>query len=135
MLQLVYVSSATELFSYSELVDLLAKSREKNARLGITGMLLYRDGNFVQVLEGEPAAVDSLYATIARDPRHTGAIVLLRQEKAAREFPEWSMGFRDLNSPEVRSLPGYSEFMNVKLTPDLGSGRAKRLLQLFKEKM
>jgi len=49
---LVYVSSATELFSDTQLENLLLRSRQNNSTLGITGMLLYKDGNFMQCLEG-----------------------------------------------------------------------------------
>ncbi len=61
MFSLTYVSSAVRPFAEDELADLLAVSRQNNARLGITGMLLYKDGNFMQVLEGEEAEVRTLY--------------------------------------------------------------------------
>jgi len=73
---LVYVSSATLPFSGEDLRALLATCRENNAELGVTGMLLYKDGNFMQVLEGDEQAVRGLYARIAADPRHGGEITL-----------------------------------------------------------
>jgi hypothetical protein len=135
---LVYVSSTVTPFSRLELVDLLAKSRATNGSLGISGMLLYKDGNVMQVLEGEPQNVRALYAKIARDPRHRGLIVLLQGTLEARQFPAWSMAYRDLTDVEVLQLPGYSEFLNSPLTgaefsPD--PTRCQKLLQMFKQNM
>ena len=53
MYQLIYLSSATEMFTKEKLLALLEQSRPNNARLGITGILLYSNGNFMQTLEGE----------------------------------------------------------------------------------
>ena len=135
---LVYVSSAARPFSRSDLADLLATSRDNNARAGITGMLLYKDGNFMQVLEGEEGAVRALYGKIATDPRHKGEITLQQGFTESRQFPDWSMGFRDLHSPETQSIPGYSEFLNSPLTGEEFSGdptRAQKLLLTFKKTM
>ena len=61
MFRLIYVSTARELMDKDALLGILAKAREKNARLGITGMLLYKDGNFLQLLEGEETIVRGIY--------------------------------------------------------------------------
>lgn len=138
MFSLTYVSSAVRPFTKAELSDLLAVSRRNNAGMGITGMLLYKDGNFMQVLEGEEAAVRALYARITGDPRHGGEIVLHQGYSERRQFPDWSMGFRDLGSPEVRGVPGYSEFLDSPLTGEEFSAnptRAQRLLLTFKRTM
>jgi hypothetical protein len=135
MFYLVYVSMAQEDMSREGLLDILAKSREANARAGITGMLLYKDGSFMQALEGEEAAVRELYARISRDPRHRGILTLVEGEREDRCFGDWSMGFQDLNSPEARATPGYSEFMNTPLTAEEFSkdpGQCERLLWAFK---
>jgi hypothetical protein len=118
MLLLVYVSSAVKPFGTEELTELLVKAREKNSRLGVTGMLLYQDGNFMQALEGEEPAVRQLYATISQDVRHRGTIVLLEEQISKRQFGDWSMGFRNLTDKEVHALPGFSPFMNRSLTAD-----------------
>jgi hypothetical protein len=138
MLSLLYVSSAVRLFSRDDLKDLLAQSRKKNTRLDLSGMLLYKDGNFMQVLEGPDPAVMALFSTIERDPRHHGILRLMRQEIERREFPSWSMGFRNLDDADLRDTPGYSAFMNEPLN---GAGfqadptRAQKLLGMFREKM
>lgn len=112
MYHLLYASAAAQPFSKQDLVDLLKKAREKNQRLGITGMLLHKDGDFMQLLEGERQAVQNLFHVICADPRHRGTLVLLEQESPHRLFEDWSMGFRDFADPEVRSLPGFNKFMN-----------------------
>jgi hypothetical protein len=115
---IVYVSSASHLFSKQELLDLLEKAREKNYRLGITGLLLYRDGDFIQLLEGDKAAVENLYATINADPRHSQATILLEEPTDQRLFNDWSMGFRNLSDPDVQATPGFSQYMNTRLVAD-----------------
>lgn len=135
---LVYVSAATHLFSRDELDEILTQSYANNARLGISGALLYKGGNVMQVLEGEKSAVETLYAKIARDPRHTGLITVLAGEQSDRQFADWSMAFRDLNEGQARATPGYSEFLNTRLTSDEFASNptlARKLLSSFKSTM
>lgn len=135
MFYLVYVSVAAEKASKDDLLEILARSRTKNAEVGITGMLLYKDGNYMQVLEGEEKAVRDLYARIRRDPRHLGIVTLVEGRRDNRCFGDWSMGFQDLSSPEARDVPGYSEFLNTPLTAEEFSsdpGQCERLLWAFK---
>nr|WP_269106553.1 BLUF domain-containing protein [Massilia sp. TS11] len=112
-MRLVYLSSATRELTKSELLDLLEAARENNARLGITGLLLYKGGNFMQVLEGEPEAVRTLYRKIVRDARHTGPMLIIEEPADTRFFEGWGMGFRDLDDPELHNTPGYSHYMNL----------------------
>ena len=135
MFYLVYVSVTAEKASKDDLLEILARSRTKNAEAGITGMLLYKDGNYMQVLEGEEKAVRDLYARIRRDPRHLGIVTLVEGRRDNRCFGDWSMGFQDLSSPEARDVPGYSEFLNTPLTAEEFSsdpGQCERLLWAFK---
>jgi len=112
MFQIIYYSSATAPFSQTDLTDLLTKARENNSRLGVTGMLLYKDGNFIQLLEGEEATLKALYDTISHDPRHQGSTIILEEPVEQPLFGEWSMGFRNLNDADIQKIPGYSQFMN-----------------------
>ena len=138
MFFLTYASTATRHLSKTDLNELLAQCRKNNANLGITGMLLYKDGNFMQVLEGEESTVRSIYAKIGSDPRHKGEILLQQGALDNRQFPGWSMGYRDLESQEALSIPGYSEFLNTPLTGQefsVNPGRAQKLLLSFKKNM
>jgi hypothetical protein len=103
---LVYVSHATALFTEAEaeVERILLDSRANNARDGITGVLLHRDGNFMQCLEGTEAAVRQTYARIQADRRHTGLIALLEEPIAGRSFPEWTMGHLQPTQSEILAL-------------------------------
>ncbi len=115
MYYIVYVSAAAEPFSKSALLELLNKARDNNQRRNVTGLLLYKDGDFIQLLEGEQAAVKALFNTISADPRHRGTIIVVEGEADKRLFSDWSMGFRDLSDPAVAATPGFSQFMNKPL--------------------
>jgi Sensors of blue-light using FAD len=132
---LLYLSEGNVPFSQADLRELLKKANENNSKLGITGMLLFKGGNFLQVLEGEKETVLTLYKKINQDPRHTRHIVLFQGFAPRRDFPDWSMGFHDLNSPDTKSIPGFSHFLNTSLTSTefAHAPRAKRLMLLFKE--
>lgn len=132
----VYVSSAAALMPSEELLALLNHCQSNNAKLGLTGILLHKDGNFMQILEGPEPQVREVLGKIYRDSRHCGIIKLLEGYTDERQFSEWAMGFHELNSAEVRSTLGYSEFMNLPLTADsFGADLSlcERLLRSFKK--
>ncbi|MCY1695262.1 BLUF domain-containing protein [Curtobacterium sp. SL109] len=105
MLSLIYSSVATSVLEPQELTALLAQSRASNEQTGITGMLLYRNGYFLQVLEGPDAVVRRKMQTIRDDGRHTKVSVLLEDVIEDRQFPEWTMGFPA--DAELEDVPGY----------------------------
>jgi hypothetical protein len=122
MHHLIYLSTTTQAFREEELPEMLVRSRHNNERLGITGLLLYRHGSFLQALEGEREVVESLYVKITHDRRHHGLQILFNEKIPEREFPSWTMGFHDLSSlpldgfndllnqpPETLALAGYPE--------------------------
>ena len=90
---LLYTSSARGHFSPDELERLLVVARERNAALGVTGLLIYCDGSFMQLLEGDASTVRSLYEAIGRDERHTDVRSLFTLETPDRWCADWSMGF------------------------------------------
>ena len=110
--QLLYASNTSRDTPDSVLDDILAASRRNNAGAGVTGMLLYVEGGFMQVLEGGEEAVGAIYDRICRDKRHWNTLVLL-DRSAPRAFSEWSMGFE-------RPKPGDGIFT---ITRDAISGR------------
>lgn len=105
MLSLTYSSVATSTLEPADLTALLTQSRASNEHTGITGMLLFRNGYFLQVLEGPDAQVRQKMRTIRDDPRHTKVTVLLEEVIQDREFPEWTMGFP--SEQELEDVPGY----------------------------
>jgi hypothetical protein len=94
----IYVSKlvAAPLSEY-ELVELLDRSRRRNACLHVTGILLKLDDYFLQLLEGREADVQQLFRRIADDRRHEILGVVGESAAPQRLFPDWPMGFRDLH--------------------------------------
>lgn len=90
---LVYTSVATREMSPGDLESILLTARAHNLEAEITGVLLYRDGSFIQFLEGPPAEIDSLMDSIVTDDRHTNVRVVLVERVSERSFGDWRMGF------------------------------------------
>lgn len=135
MFQLVYVSSARALFTAADLAALLAVARVRNAELGVTGMLVYHDGNFMQVLEGDREVVLELSRKIERDPRHHGFLRLLGRELPEREFGEWSMGFVDATALSSDDVDAFSPVLRDPAEAErvFGQpGQARKLLASFR---
>ncbi len=131
---LVYISIATRKMSDNDLQTLLEKAREKNEVLAITGMLLYRDGFFAQVLEGELKDIEDLFAIISRDERHRIVFLLYTKPIEKRNFADWTMGFNkshDENAEAIDEDPNIFE----RLPPDffvLISSELELLINKFK---
>ncbi len=102
MHHLVYTSTATLPFPEPELRQLLARWRATNVRLGLTGVLLYSEGNIMQVLEGEQEQVQALFSRIAADVRHRGVTRLADGPVPERAFADWSMRFRAVESSDFQ---------------------------------
>jgi hypothetical protein len=94
---LVYVSTATALPARRVIDDILTVARRNNPALDLTGMLLWKEMRFAQYLEGPPAALDRMWATLNADPRHEDVRLLSRRPVEARLFSDWSMGSRRLD--------------------------------------
>jgi hypothetical protein len=132
LIHLIYASSATQEFGTEQLTDLLRQSREANERVGLTGMLLYSDGNFFQVLEGEPEEVDELYEKLHQDKRHTQLTLIIREPIVSRSFGDWSMGFSNISLNELEKIEGLNDFFHGgSCFAQLDAGRAKKLLAAF----
>ncbi len=111
---LVYVSAAVAIPTEAELRMLLLVARRNNRRAEITGLLLYGDGAFIQLIEGDERRVRELYARIAADPRHRRVTTLLEGTVPTRHFPDWRMGFRTIDRDLLVRVPGFTDFMSSK---------------------
>lgn len=121
MYHLVYTSVAIAPFSEADLIHLLEQSRNANKKTDVTGILLYIQGKFIQVLEGEKSVVSKLYTKIVGDSRHKKVTIVIEGESKERMFKGWSMGFKKLGSQQVESLSGFSdidEFFSSKSDND-----------------
>lgn len=131
MIHLIYISSATSWPSEYDLRELLGQSRARNLKLNITGMLLYDNATYMQVLEGLEKDVHEIYSSILKDPRNTGNVVLAEEEISQRDFPNWSMGFKNLKSCTPDELPGFQDVFNGKLDKELAANNTEKAVQLL----
>ena len=98
MYQLIYISSSTKNLAREEFLELVAQSQLKNDAMGITGVLMFKDGNFMQVLEGEQELIAKLYSAIKVEPRHTLVSIIQEGPISLREYQGWSSTY--FNSDE-----------------------------------
>jgi hypothetical protein len=110
MIQITYISHATEPMSAEQLIALLQQCLTNNVSNGVTGMLLYGNDTFLQALEGDEKAVDDLVEKIKKDPRHTNIQFLHRRTIERRQYSEWSMGFKRVSDSELQQIEGLRNF-------------------------
>lgn len=136
LFHLIYVSTAVVPLSEEDLLSLLKQSRARNERHQITGMLLYRGGQFMQVLEGEEANVMRIFNDIRNDYRHKNVDVLRAEYIQFRDFPDWTMGFRDIDKLDLSTVPGFTRFLEHDFNSEYfskNSVEAHAMLSAFKE--
>ncbi len=114
--QYVYVSTATRLLADEDLDAILSSARAFNAREGISGVLMYADGTFFQLLEAEPRTIDAVLVRIERDHRHYGITPMLRHDVDARSFPDWAMGFRRMTREQAQT-EGWFDLRTAQALP------------------
>jgi hypothetical protein len=129
LVRLLYASRVAPDTGEADVAAILRQARAHNPPLGITGVLCYSDGCFVQVLEGGRAVVNELYAHIVGDPRHREVTLLDYEEIGERRFAGWSMGQVNLARLNPGLVLKYSA--QPRLDPFTMSGKA--LTQLFEE--
>ena len=135
LFHLIYVSTAVVPMNDDDLVSLLHQARARNERSRITGMLLYRNGHFMQVLEGEEATVMKVFADIQNDWRHKSVHTLRSEYIQYRNFPDWTMGFLNVDNFDASAVPGFSRFMEHDFRSDYfieESVEAHAMLSAFK---
>jgi Sensors of blue-light using FAD len=129
LVRLLYASRAADSVNSDDLAAILKKSKANNPPIGVTGVLCFSDGIFLQVLEGGRSQVSGLYNKIACDPRHRDVVLLSYEEVSERSFAGWSMGQVNLSRLNPALLLKYSE--RPELDPYAVSGRVS--LALFNE--
>ena len=131
---LMYVSYATEPLSDTDLKKLLDKCRKNNMQRNITGMLLYMDGKFIQVLEGAEKEINEMYDIILKDPRHKKISKIIEGRCLHRNFPKWTMGFKSF--PASREKKGFSHIEHYFRNMDIDDSSHVTLvfLRLFYKK-
>ncbi|CAN7520227.1 BLUF domain-containing protein [Pseudorhodoferax sp. LjRoot39] len=130
LVRLLYASRAVDT-SPGAIEAILTQAREHNPSCGITGILCYGGGIFLQAIEGGRMAVSELFGHIQKDPRHKDVALLHFEEISERRFGGWTMGQVNLNRLNHAILLKYSE--RAELDPYAVSGRVS--LALLEELM
>lgn len=130
LVRLLYASRAVDP-SESAIESILAQSRQFNPSCGITGILCYGGGIFLQAIEGGRNAVNELYSHIVRDTRHKDVVLLHYQEIMERRFGGWTMGQVNTSRINASILLKYAE--KPELDPYAVSGAVS--LALMEELM
>ncbi len=134
MIQIIYASAATVQFSVADLKQLLTIARANNETLGVSGMLVFHEGSFLQVLEGQDDAVLSLYAKIETDKRHDNVQLILRSTIEEPSFGEWRMGFYDASRSMHHDDAGFVDFFRKGSDFDESDAdRARSVLTQFRD--
>lgn len=135
LIMLSYTSIASHLMTHEELIQLLHQAHENNHKRGITGMLLYMEGCFFQVLEGDRAELEALYVKISQDKRHHHVIKLLEESIPTRGFDAWSMGYRHVTREELAQEVGLTDFLDKEESgfDGMHSEHARQLISAFRE--
>ena len=108
LVRLLYASRAMDT-SPDAINAILAQSRQHNPECGITGILCYGGGIFLQAIEGGRMPVSELYGHIQRDTRHREVVLLHYEEISERRFGGWTMGQVDVSRVNTSILLKYSE--------------------------
>ena len=104
MYYIIYLSTGTKQFTEDDLTVILSKSVANNTRDNVTGVMLYHEGNFIQLLEGEKEAIFDTFKRINNDDRHTAISTIASGESNQRNFPDWAMGFKSINAEALKEL-------------------------------
>jgi hypothetical protein len=105
--QILYLSFAEEHIYKTidvELANILENSRISNISNNITGMLVYHEGAFIQLIEGDKESIVSLFGRIALDTRHKDLKILLKRESPERIFTDWSMAHKKIEEEDMNTI-------------------------------
>ena len=113
--QLVYTSLPSKRMRTSDLYIILRQARANNRVSGVTGLLVYADQHFFQLLEGDKEVVSQLFQKISNDARHTDIRVLCGNEASEKLFPNWEMAYA---TPSARDLANWAGLDNTTTVED-----------------
>ena len=143
LIQLIYVSDLSNAADIDDadvavLGAILEQSARNNGREGVTGMLLFSQGNFMQVIEGEADDVKRAFERIRADPRHRNLTLLSEEAVPERHFSDWRMGFRRITAADAAQLPMMAPWFEFGFKPEAIRARpgvALEMLQAFSQMM
>ena len=134
LVHLIYCSAASADFDEAQIPRILEVSRAANAARAVTGMLLYIQRSFFQVLEGNEAQVTAVYEKLRLDPRHHRVTRIIAEPILKRDFGQWTMGFSTVDAAAAGELVGENDFFaSASCLSQMTEGRAKKLLSSFQD--
>lgn len=137
MIYQIFYLSSSKINNEKEIDDLVYKSLSYNASKTISGILLFRSGIFLQLLEGDQQEVEKLFKKIETDSRHANLVVLFRQNTDRRIFPEWDMGLKilsDLDIKMVNEILSWNKLISSKKGDEIDHHLILHMLDRFKNK-
>lgn len=137
MKQLFYVSNTSLNFhGKADIEDILETAENYNNQNGISGILLYHSGLFLQLLEGDAAAVDLLYSKIFKDRRHNNVTTLFEVEAQKRLFTKWGMAYRDVNDLDIKMVNKMLSWTRlIQGSKEIDNNLILKMLEQFKERI
>ena len=134
---LVYTSIASRKMSDDDLKVLLKTIRKNNEIRQVTGILLYLDPFFIQVLEGREAIVNNLFTRIKQDSRHNKVSLIYKKPIEERYFSDWTMGFSKITYENISTMEGFSDFLQRPTAEFFSNSPSKvdELLYKFKHEI
>jgi hypothetical protein len=114
--RIIYLSRAADNLSIDEVKQLWIKAKSNNKKINVTGILLYIDGDFLQILEGEKEIVENLFELIKIDKRHKSIIIVYNNTIEKSEFPNWSMAFSSTDYKEIQKLQGFENITRKNMS-------------------
>ena len=130
--QLAYFSAATVNFKEKELEQLLINARRNNEKEEVTGVLLFIDHCFLQVLEGDKETVMARYKKIEKDKRHEDVVQIYENETEDRSFGEWSMGFETLSAADYAEKAGFTDISNNDFIDRLLNEDGNKIMKILR---
>jgi len=112
------LSQATPNFSSFDLLYLLEQCQSNNRKLGLTGLLIFGNGTFLQVIEGDDHIVEGLMEKISKDWRHTNFQIVAKFPIEERHYSDWSMGFEKLTEQTISEVPNLKDFTLSNFNPE-----------------
>ena len=131
--ELVYQSRASTDMGPDQLEEILTAARRNNRQAGLTGLLLYHEGDFLQVLEGPSNRIDEVFGVIRNDDRHHRVNIVVDRVVPARSFGEWEMGFYEIHD-SLDTAEGVSGFLNGAELPANVNRYVQMLFESFRDR-
>ena len=132
--QLFYVSNASATFKESDINDIITIAQEKNKQNNLSGVLMFRAGTFLQLLEGDKADVLDLYQKLHFDNRHTNLLSIFERETDKRLFQNWSMGYCEVGPVEIGMINEIFSWKRLVAGDKISDGKVHDFLNIFKTK-